>query len=275
MGAMFPARSIALVVVLVLAGCAGPESKTVPAAPVQFKEATPTESTGAISGVVVDSEIVAIPNATVVITSLNRSVGADEAGSFVFEGLDPGLYNLEATAARFLAAQATADVLAGEVSKVRIVLPRDTRPQPFHETVRFAWFDSAGQPLVDFAWDLLRPEGAPALCDQCEWRFNSSGPVETFIIEAFWNDTTAPPDGPSEFYWTIEPTEDSSDYESDYFANPGYAVVDGNRWKNATEFFLMLSYDEDWVALDQRADVFVTLFYATAAPAGWSVLGES
>ncbi len=227
---------------------------------------------GAIAGVVVDEAITPLLGAKVNVSQLGTTVETNEGGAFGISDLTPGLYTLSVSAVDHLTIQTTVDVIADDITKIRIVLPVDPSPKPYHSTLKFDWYDSVGQPLVDFAWDLFRPTGTPALCDVCAWTFETDGPVQTFVLEAHWDDSVAPPTGVSQFYWSLEPTADSSAYEDDYFASPGRVALGNNMWGGHTEFFLMMSYDETWIALEQSAEVFVTMFYLDEAPPEWSFI---
>lgn len=269
--------------VLVLAGCAGTETAD-DSEDVQFSDGSTVDldegtdsaaGLGSISGVVVDETISPIAGAVVQIDRVPGNITTDDNGVFRATDLEPGLYVVRAEGEGFLQVQTTAEVVADGVAKVKVVLPRDDSPQPSHNTLVYDWYDSVGQPLVDFAWDLLRPGGAPALCDQCEWTFESNGAAQSFVIEAFWEDTVTPPHQDARFYVTIEPTEDSSDYESEYCTHPCYYRIDDNRWPNAREFFIMLAYEESWIAVEQKAEVFITMFYVEGAPEGWSIQDEA
>lgn len=259
-----------------LAGCASEapeEADTLNGQPVAFEEVATTAELGGITGVIVDPTVMPAAGIEVTLVGPELTTTTSEEGTFSFSDLAPGLYILQANGTGFLETQSSADVQAGEVTKVKMVIPIDTSPQPFHETFKFDWFDSAGQPLVDFAIDLFVGGGAPRACDQCEWTIVTSAPAETLVIEAQWEDSPAPPPHKdSEFYWTIEPTADSSDYESDYFYSPGLAHINGNRWGDHMEFFLMMAAEEEWVVVDQAAEVFVSFFYVDEAPEGWSFI---
>jgi hypothetical protein len=238
---------------------------------VVFDETKTSATTGGIAGVIVDETIAPVAGINVSIEGLQTSAISSEQGVYQFEDIAPGVYFVSFTGPDHLPSQQSAEVEAGAVTKLRTQLAIDPAPKPYHNTLKFDWFDSAGQPLVDFAWDLFRPSGAPTLCDACEWTLESDAPVETFVLEAFWEDSVSPPDGPSRFYWSLEPTEDSGAYESDYFANPGYLMLEGNPWGAYQDFFLMMAYDETWLAVDQSAEVFVTMFYHGEAPDGFSI----
>jgi hypothetical protein len=111
------------------------------------------------------------------------------------------------------------------------------------------------------------------MCDRCYFYFQSDGPVDTFVIEAAWEDTV--PDaaeGATEYYWVLD-GEDSGEYEDDYFSSPGRAEVAAGALGNDTHFGIGMSADEDWMTYQQKAELFVTLFYLAPPPAGWSFVG--
>lgn len=240
---------------------------------VTFDDVETSDTLGAITGVVVDDTIT--PAVGVTVRIVNGPVTTtDEGGVFVFEGLEPGVYFLEVNGTGYGPVQTTADVQAGEVTKMRVILPRDTSKQPYHDTRQFAWFDSVGVTLVDFIIDLTDDaflgDALPDACDECKFEFESDGAVETFVIEAVWQDQVDHPLGATSFYWNLASTEDWGDYEDDYFQSPGVVHVGDNRWGNITQYTVSMSADETWITLDQRAEMFVTMFYVDAAPEGWS-----
>lgn len=229
---------------------------------------------GAISGVVVSQTIVPIANASVSIVG-GPATSTNDGGLFSFVDLEPGVYFIDVRAAGFAPVQSSAQVEAGQVSKPRIQMAADTSPQPFHETQQFAWFDSVGVTLVDFIIDLTDDtflgDSLPDACDTCRFFFETSGPVETFVVEAVWTDSISKPTGPTSYFWTIADGEAwTNGYEDGYFTSPGLAHVGDNLWGNTTYMQVQMSADETWVTLDQSAEMFVTMFYVAAAPEGWS-----
>jgi hypothetical protein len=99
--------AISVVTALVLAGCASGESTTGPA------EVAFSDHLGAIRGVVIDDSITAIPNAQVVIRSLDIVVVAAPDGTYVIPNLEPGTYDVEAGLDGYRGASAKIDVVAG------------------------------------------------------------------------------------------------------------------------------------------------------------------
>lgn len=77
----------------------------------------------ALVGVVRDSAGAPLPNVQVIISSLNRVATTNSAGSFVFRGLPPGHYHLDAILLGFARADAEVDIPAeGDDVRVTIVM---------------------------------------------------------------------------------------------------------------------------------------------------------
>jgi hypothetical protein len=242
---------------------------------VALKDVAVGEATGSITGVVVDEAIrpVAGANVTGQGTAATRT---DAQGLFTLAGLQPGLHTLRVNATGFLAVQSTAEVKAGEVAKVRVVLPADLTPKPYHTTLKFDAYDEVGQGTVDFAIDLVARDFAngtiPPQCDRCYFYFQADSKPATILIEAAWTDSV--PDlaeNATEYYWSLDGL-DSGDYTSDYCYSPCHAPVPGDTLPKDLSFGLSISPDEDWVTYEQEWQVFVTLFYREPAPAGWSFI---
>jgi hypothetical protein len=255
---------------LALAGCSHPPA----ADPIVGSVAPPAEGKGNIAGVVVDEAIRPVAHVEVTVIGQPLNASTDANGLFSIPDLAPGLYTLSAAAKGFLAIQTTAEVKAGETAKVRMALATDKTPQPYHSTLKFDWFDQEGVTLVDFTVDLVNRDflnrSLPPMCDLCYFDFPSDGPVDTFVVEAVWEDSI--PDsaeGTTEYFWTLD-NHDSGDYAADYFSSPGRATVAGESIGNGTHYGIGMSADEDWVTYQQKAEIFLTMFYRAPPPDGWS-----
>lgn len=275
--------AVAMVLVLgpVLAGCSEPDAAA-DAAGIELAEVDNSVSRGSISGVVVDEAIRPLAGVNLTLLGPQTPATSDDDGLFVFTDLEPGLYTVSAAPHKsadgrlFLGIQTTAEVRAGETAKVKLVLPPDPTPQPYHVTYKFDWYDEAGVALVDFAVDLFGRGIVPVpFCDQCYFEFTSDANVTQFVVEATWTDSVAPPHKESEYYWTVYALT-VGDYASDYFYNPGRAVVEGSAFPGETEWAVNLAAEEEWITLQQKAQLFVTAFYVAPAPDGWSfVAGDT
>lgn len=264
---------------LLLAGCTndGPAAEAVTlgdGTQVELVEVENTATTGSISGVVVDEAIRPLAGVNVSLVGPGLTTVSNQNGLFVFEDVVPGLAVVKANGTGFLAAQTSTDVFAGNTAKVRIVLLADPTPQPYHQTLKFDWYDEAGVALVDFAVDLfgrgIINETVPPFCDVCYFEFEVDGPFEDAIVEAVWEDNLATPaENATEYYWTLRGVA-SNEYESDYFYSPGRALAPGATYAGETLLSINLAADENWVTYQQEAELFVTIFYLEGAPSGWS-----
>lgn len=242
---------------------------------VDFDDVQTTDTLGAISGVIVDDTITPVADITVQIVGGDSQTTGDD-GIFVFEGLEPGVYFLEVNGTGYGAVQTTADVQAGEVSKLRIIVPRDYSPQPYHVTYDFQWFDDVGIVLVDFVVDLVDEaflgNQIPNQCKNCFFDFETDGPVEMFVVEATWQESISDPTGETSFYWNLAESDDWGNYEDDYFDQADPAYIGDNRFGDVTGFTVSMYGDETWVSIDQSAELYVTMFYLEPAPEGWSFI---
>lgn len=276
-------RSLPLVLFLAsLAGCLTSGSDPAPdsidlgdGTTVDFAdEVEKTATLGAIAGVIVDPAIRPIGGVDVQIIGHDRATTSNAAGAFGFSGLEPGLYSLQTFAVPgFLPVQASVEVQANAVAKVRMVMPFDPAPQPYHQTHAFAWYDDSGVVLVDFLLDfadrLFLNDSLPDACDKCFFEFEADSPPDAIILEALWEDSVEPPLGPSSFYWNVD-SPDVADYADDYCSSPCRVELPMDIFVGATRFALSMGGDEGWITLQQEAEIFVTLWYHGLPPEEWS-----
>jgi hypothetical protein len=105
-----------LVILLVLAGCAG--KPKVDPAPAQFQDLglKADDGTGVIRGVVVDSAIKPIAGAVVTLVDTKEEATTDSEGRFGYSNVAPGPHFLTADKAGFGAIQTSVEVVAGETA---------------------------------------------------------------------------------------------------------------------------------------------------------------
>ena len=242
---------------------------------VQLAEPDNTPTTGSISGVVVDEAIRPQAKVNVTVQGADTQMTTDEQGLFVFSDLEPGLYTILANASGFLAAQSTAEVLAGETAKVRLVLPTDTTPKPFHQTLSFDGFVQAGSGLVNEAYDLFVGDTVGVFSCTCRYDFDAEAKPSTMVFETIWDPTVANPAAAPDAYWTIYDKEthgaSSQTYVSGGCTDPCYGVADGGKYDAAAlHFYSYIWLEGSWVVVNQKFSQYITLFYNGEAPEGWS-----
>lgn len=135
-----------LVAATAVAGCAeqGGDGDVPAALQVEQVDVDPASRLGAISGVVVDEAIRPIRNATVSVPGKDNLTTGPE-GTFAFEDVEPGVHFVSVVATGYLPVQTSVDVLAGTAATVRLLLPIDPTPQPFHVTIKYDGFIDASR----------------------------------------------------------------------------------------------------------------------------------
>lgn len=258
---------------LLLSGCAdapassdGPEDGLL--------EANNSDTTGAISGVVVDEAVRPIEGATVTLTATQASTTTDVEGRFVFSDLEPGTYFLTAVAPRHLEAQTSIEVVAEQTSTARFSLLGDGLPDPYHQTQHF-------QGLITFhatvAWaqaewmlDTYAGITTPA-CEQCVFTFSSPEIPTGHLFEATWEPNLEDPRGPYELYWSYAVPDPYQELFG-YAPAPIYRTWEAAPFEETGEYKVMLLGDYDAVHLDQEFEIFLTQWFNKPVPDGWSIL---
>ncbi|HUR62383.1 MAG TPA: carboxypeptidase-like regulatory domain-containing protein [Candidatus Thermoplasmatota archaeon] len=259
--------------VAMLAGCASQAADTPTAdgaLDLSSVSVSADATSGSIRGVVVDEAI--RPIAKAMIQMGERNATADEQGRFSFANIKPGTVFVKAAATGYLASQTSVIVEAGKVSDVRIALPADLNPVPFHQTMQYKGFIQFSGGIATYAVDLLANTTGVTVCPSCTLYFQNDASVTTIVYEAVWTENTPPPTGPSEFYWEVELAgEDSGHIESAYSASPVLAHMGAQEhWANQTHLQARLTGPFEWVEYNQEYQMFVTLFHVTPASKGWS-----
>jgi hypothetical protein len=265
----------------VLAGCTGGVPDIV--APDQAGpdiDVDPQAETGAIAGVVVDEAIRPLAGA-VVHLSTGPNATTDESGQFSFTDLEPGTYFLTANATGHTTVQTSAQVEAGEVTRLRILSQTEVVVVPYHETLHFTGLiefspGAAGSILnivIDTGLGMENP-----LCSMCSFQFNTSGlNVATFVTEAVWEDTLPSPE-PSSLYLEFFPADlddGTDDIQGGFLPSPileHYPIAMWGLNETNIDWHVRLTGDADSVQYNQQYEMYVTLFMDGPAPDGWSLV---
>lgn len=268
-----------LLALTALAGCASeaPETDELTLADgttVELGEGT-SDTKGAIAGYVVDDAI--RPVEGVELATDGRTALTDANGFFLLGDLEPGFYAITFTRTGFVPTQASADVVAGETATVKVQMPIEVVPQPYHTTYPFSGHMQAWGTIGQWAVELFAPT---PLCD-CTYEVVPDGNVTGIVFEAFWDATVPDPAALSEFYWEAY-VPGTSWIQSGYCTDPCRADIpldstdslDGTvtPFPQGSAFEVRISGPDAWVAYQQRVDVFTTVFYVAPPPEGWSIV---
>lgn len=138
-------------VLIAFAGCAE-DAAPAPADEPAFDEleVKATKDTGVIRGVVVDTSIVPIEGAKITIKSNDLSATSNANGAFVFEGLAPGAYFLEATKLGFASVQQGVDVVAAvdDPPVVKFQLQPDATTTPFVQPMVYEAYIQCSESVI-------------------------------------------------------------------------------------------------------------------------------
>ncbi len=235
-----------LLTATLLAGCSD-----APEATNEGPEVIVTDTTGGVSGVVVDSAITPLADVRVLL-STGDEVVTDETGSFVFSELEPSTYFLLVTKPGFTDVQSSFVVNAGKVTTgVRIQMARLPGVDPFFDAKTFDGFYECGYAIwvqtdsCDWVIRTAHDAGVPGVPRGVQNNINTEyydleASATSIIQEGFFDD-----DVTGTFWFTISSTPidnlcDCSD--TDYLSHEGtegYSI--GRLDRNETA----------WPALDQ------------------------
>lgn len=253
-----------------LAGCG--DSPTPEDDPLRGPDVTTGPDTGAISGVVVSETIVPIEGATVALPD-GTNATTDTGGVFVLRDLDPGVYFLTVSAPGFLPAQTSAEVQAGAVAKPRILLAADTSPQPYKQTLTHAGFIRVWGGIASFFVTATAPEASE--CD-CTMTFVPDEQAATYVLEAIYDENLESPVPHFGYYWELDQTVPDVIQTSGYGHSPIVAHIAASTFDEQDEMRARFTGPDEWIAIDQSFELYVTVFYLEAAPEGWSfVAGDT
>ncbi|MBI2076754.1 MAG: carboxypeptidase regulatory-like domain-containing protein [Euryarchaeota archaeon] len=181
------ASTVLLVLGSLLAGCVdeGPTS-TASVSPTQAPEATTTADTGAVKGTVVTDEMAPIPHAVVGMLETKAQTTTDAAGAFAMNDLLPGKYSIVVQALGFREDAKKIDVLAGEVTEVRMVLePIEISPDAYSYTIPNKAFIKLGQWTVQYTQHQLNESNLNSqLCDPCAFNLYLVPNIKGALSEA-------------------------------------------------------------------------------------------
>ncbi len=238
----------ALLALVAMSGCFG--GKDAP------KVDVPT--TGSIEGFVLNEALAPIAGANVTIDG-NRTL-TDQNGTFEFTGLAPGSFIVKATAPLFLGQQTTVQVVAGNVTEARLVLPVDVAARAFNQTFTFRGFVQ-----------LHGGASAPTL-GACECNFTV--PLEpnwrTIIVEGQWEDAVRPAAGATEFRWDLVVATERHEGGG---PSPFLGRVEATNGTPPSDNALVrVEPSSTNVFANQQFEVAITVWYGVPAPPDWRSL---
>jgi hypothetical protein len=271
--------AVAVLGVLLLAGCADGNATEAEVLPEAFNEVVVTSTTGAIRGIIISEAIVPIPDATVTLIATNTTQVTNQDGAFVFSGLEPGSHFLSISKPGYFTMQTSTEVVPGveDPPIVKVQLTIDIANQPFTELLQWAAFLQCG-----FSVPMVGSVNPCALADSDnvhEFPFGANRTPDLVQVEAVWEGTQ--PLGNYLSMGFYDPDSLASNWKSVDGSSP--LIVNAT----AAEITDALTEDADKtivrvfpgtgpdgtnpvLVLNQRYDIYVTHFYGFVPRAGWS-----
>lgn len=193
-------RALALVALLVLAGCADAPDTPDDEGP----ELEVTSTTGGIRGVVIDQAITPVVDAVVGLVGTESTTTTDVDGLFTFTGLEPGTYFLDVSKPLYESVQTSVEVEANvaEPPLVKVALARIPGLNPYVEAVQFDGFYECAFALVfitdscDFGPRTVHDAGAEPVPRSVQNNVNThyatfSDGIQTVVQETWWDSSSS------------------------------------------------------------------------------------
>lgn len=265
-------------ILVVLSGCAGTGTQT--AAPTTT---TPlTRDSGTLEGIVYDAEFTPLQGARVSVSDHPVTVTTDGRGAFTISDVHPGDHNIEATLAGYRSASQRVSVAAGEILSMRLELDAIPTIEVYPELVQYTGHMTVGLATVLYA---IRP--GTELEDELEFRRDVNPGAKTLVATMTFTRTS--PAGAEKFQ--LDSILGEILYNQTYGESPllnrvddvpvGTVEASHSIWLPRTcDYFILATCYGDppssvfQFALDQRFDVYSTLFYGGEAPAEYTGLPD-
>ena len=264
-----------LVMATVLAGCGdGPSAATDDIVVVSGQTATdaptvaPTPKggeVGHIAGYVVDDALKPVRGARVQVTSLDLVDITDRNGAFEFIDLAPGAYLLRFNATGHQDAESVLDVKADRFTRAKVILHRIPPPEPRIEVQKFQGFAEVTQTGIILVSGL----------SECDCTFDLQQEVDDLgatVVEA----TMEPADNGENGFWVrLVSQECCTTYSSVSLPNPYWVQIDGTAFDQPDLRIYATLWSRPVPEINKEFEVFVSSFYNTDVPAGYSILAPA
>lgn len=183
------------ILLIVLSGCVGAapgdtagQDATGPANLPDAPEPEANETTGSLTGVVTGDEGLPIPNVAVVVVETLAETRTDKAGRYTFNGLDATEYRLVFERVGYEEVTRKAEVRAGEVTELDVVLPAlEIQIEPYHTSFSKKAYLHFGQYQTQLLLNHVNNSNMnEATCDPCRFDLDPPANVTSAMTEAMY-----------------------------------------------------------------------------------------
>lgn len=279
-------RGIAVLAALVLAGCAQPaaaplsvSSTSMAASRDVGDEASPVAEKGAIQGTVIDDESAPLANVAVTLVELDESAVTGSDGVFEFLNVPVGTVLLAANKPGYASQAIKLEVIAGDAVTHRFQLTPLAGNATFFEVLPRTLLHQTEASLatwtVGYYATALNQTEPTLFCQGCRWLIPTQAKPETMVLEILGQHAVPNPvTGDTEAYYVYGgrnvTTEDTLFGSAENLpVNHVFASSDVGKYR---EFLTMYFCDFYWVCVNEKRDLWVTLFYGAPAPEGYTAV---
>ena len=266
-----------ILVALLFSGCAstGTPSK------VQATQPAPRDA-GRLEGIVYDAEFNPLKGVRVNVSDHPVSVFTDGRGTFAVDEVSPGEHTVLAELAGYRQATQRVQIAAGEIRSMRLELEPVKTVETYAELIQYS-----GHMTVGLATALYAVRPGTELEDELEFTRDIDLGAETLVATMVFTRTSAA--GAEKFQ--LDSILDGVLYNQTYGESPllnrvdevpqGATRAQHSIWLPRTcDYYIVATCYADppssvvQFALDQRFDVYSTIFYGGPAPPGYTGLAE-
>jgi hypothetical protein len=154
---------------------------------------------------------------------------------------------------------------------VRICLPADPHPQPYHETLNFHGFIDAAAGIATFAVNLVTSTFLNMTL--CKCYFPLSVPTDTwgFTYEATWRSSVECGPTDDNMYYQVYEDTSTIHIQSAFLPNPIHVVLNRTQfWPDQYDFVMSLTEGDTCPRYQQPYELYITVWHNGEAPEAWS-----
>jgi 5-hydroxyisourate hydrolase-like protein (transthyretin family) len=183
-------NAVVLVLAATWAGCVGAEGDAAPTTSQTTPAPEPQvdDSTGSITGIIVDEELRPIPRVKVVLVETMQTTETDEAGRFTFNGVAPGTYRLQFHRIGYAERTAKVMVQPGEVTEVDVTLVAlEFLPEAYHTAFNRIAHIQFGQYTVQLLQNFINNSALNQyMCQGCRYDMTVPPNVSAAMTEGMY-----------------------------------------------------------------------------------------
>lgn len=274
-----PGWMAALVLAGAFAGCvdngAGTGTANSPAArpAPSGSEAVLVGEGGAIAGTVTDIEFTPLANASAILDEEAMVVDTNDAGRFLFEGVPAGSHTVTVTKTGYESQAKGVEVAFGEIAKTSFALLQLAPLVPYHDVYPHVALHHFGAGIY-LSWQ-FGLQNISAACESCHWRVNAATAPSYLVWELEGRHTVPAVAMPaSEAWWMFRDGEgeaataiyecggtgqSSEECRLPYFKT----IMDDTMIGKTKDFRQQIMCDYYWMCIEERRNVWITLFHNT------------